>query len=430
MEGEAKFAPGHVLADRYRLIERLGVGGMGEVWSAEHLALGSRVAVKVLPGEVARRPDVAARFEREARAAAALQSPHVVRVFDHGVERGTPFIAMELLQGETLARRLEAGPLEPRSTARIVTHIARALTLAHDQGIVHRDLKPENVFLVPDDDGETAKLLDFGVAKVSQEIASRAAPTRTQSGALLGTPLYMSPEQLRERPVDHRSDLWSLALVAFECATGRTAFEGGAVAEIISEVLNAPMPVPSRHGSVPEGFDAWFARAASRDPAARFASARELAEALAALVEAQVEVREEGTVLSAEREGPNVLGPPPRGRRWGTALAASAAVASLSALLLLRGAQPTGAAPSRSPAVVTAAPLPDPAPTRADPASVDAPPPPVASAAPPAPAAPSAAAAQRASKPVAPRAPATVSGARSAEPPPPPAPTPAHPLAF
>jgi serine/threonine protein kinase len=281
VDRESHWSNGDVLAGKYRLDERLGAGGMGEVWSAEHLSIGTQVAIKLLSADVSLRPETRGRFEREARAAAALQSPHVVRVFDHGTESGVPFIVMERLVGETLAARLVRGPLPPADVARVVGQIALALSCAHAAGIVHRDLKPENVFLVAGDGGEVAKLLDFGIAKVSAEIAQKAAPTRTRSGSLLGTPLYMSPEQLRERPVDFRSDLWSLALVAFECSTGTTTFSGESVAEVIADVLSGHLPVPSERAQVPEGFDAWFQRAASRDPAARFEDARTMAAELA-----------------------------------------------------------------------------------------------------------------------------------------------------
>ncbi len=286
-EAEARWTAGDVLGGKYKLASRLGAGGMGEVWSAEHLGIGGAVAVKVLHREVARRPDIAKRFAREARAAAALRSPHVVRVFDHGFERGQPFIVMERLEGETLADRIAArGALPPRDTLRVITHVARALTCAHEAGIIHRDLKPDNVFLVPGEDGETAKLLDFGIAKVSPEIAAQTETAHTQTGSILGTPRYMSPEQLRERPLDKKSDLWALALVAFECMTGETAFSGHALAEVINDVLSGPIPVPSKRAPVPAGFDAWFRRAASRDPKRRFESARQMVDALAEVVEA------------------------------------------------------------------------------------------------------------------------------------------------
>src|SRR5690349_165943 len=156
MEG-ATWSPGDVLAGKYRLVERLGTGGMGEVWSAEHLSLGTTVAVKLLHPHVAGRAGTAERFEREARAAAALTSPYVVQIFDHGSERAVPYIVMERLVGETLAERLRRdGALAPDAVIRIVTDLGRALAKAHRAAIVHRDIKPENVFLVQneDEDGE------------------------------------------------------------------------------------------------------------------------------------------------------------------------------------------------------------------------------------------------------------------------------------
>src|SRR5262249_22596563 len=155
-----------ILAGKYRLIRELGKGGMGSVWMAEHLTLKSPVAVKLIDPEIATNPDAVARFLREARAAAALRSPHVVQILDYGADGAAPYIAMELLEGESLGQRLlRLGRLSPAETSRIMTHVARAIGRAHDAGIVHRDLKPENVFVVKNDEEEIAKVLDFGIAK-------------------------------------------------------------------------------------------------------------------------------------------------------------------------------------------------------------------------------------------------------------------------
>src|SRR5262245_3579430 len=158
--------PGLVLAGRYRLEEKLGEGGMGTVWKCEHLVLCAPVAVKVLDRDVSRDEEAHDRFIREARAAATLRSPHVVQILDYGIDEGYPYIAMELLEGETLQKRLaRLGKLTPIDTARIIAHVARAVGRAHEAGIIHRDLKPENVFIVRNEDAEISKVLDFGVAK-------------------------------------------------------------------------------------------------------------------------------------------------------------------------------------------------------------------------------------------------------------------------
>lgn len=270
-----------VLVGRYRLDERLGAGGMGSIWRAHHLVLAAPVAVKLIDREAIPDEETLARFMREAQSAATLRSPHVVQILDYGVDDQLPFIVMELLEGETLAQRLrQLGTLPPPETARIVTHIGRAVARAHEAGIVHRDLKPENVFLVRNEDEEIAKVLDFGVAKVSQGELG-ADGTRTRTGSILGTPYYMSPEQAQgNKTVDTRSDLWSLGVIAFECLTGRRPFYSDGLGDLVLQICIRDIPVPSDNGSVPLGFDAWFAKACARDPDARFQSARELTDAL------------------------------------------------------------------------------------------------------------------------------------------------------
>jgi serine/threonine protein kinase len=270
-----------VLVGRYRLDERLGAGGMGSIWRAHHLVLAAPVAVKLIDREAVPDEETLARFMREAQSAAALRSPHVVQILDYGVDDQLPFIVMELLDGENLAQRLRRlGRLASADTARIVTHIGRAMARAHEANIVHRDLKPENVFLIRNEDEEIAKVLDFGVAKVSVGALGELG-TRTRTGSILGTPYYMSPEQAQgNKTVDHRSDLWSLGVIAFECVTGKRPFYSDGLGDLVLQICIRDIPVPSEMGSVPVGFDAWFARAVARDPDTRFQSARELTDAL------------------------------------------------------------------------------------------------------------------------------------------------------
>ncbi len=285
-----RFGPGTEIAGRYRLDELLGKGGMGEVWRAEHLTLHAGVAIKLIDPAATADPVALQRFMQEARAAAALQSPHVVRTTDFGIDDGVPFIAMELLQGESLQKRLEREKrLSPVMTARVIRHVARAVQKAHDAGFIHRDLKPDNIFIVSSDDEDLIKVLDFGVAKAIGGIVGEAQGS-TRTGALLGTPYYMSPEQAQgDRSIDHRSDLWSLAVIAFECLTGRLPFEGTGLGGIIVKICTAPIPVPSSFAPVPPGFDAWFARAVHREPQARFQSAKSMADALSAVLTPQGE---------------------------------------------------------------------------------------------------------------------------------------------
>jgi serine/threonine-protein kinase len=274
-----RLCTGLLVADRFLLVRPLGQGGMGAVWLAQQTALQTPCALKFLHGSVASSPEIRSRFEREAVAAAQLRSPHVVQILDHGVWDGMPYIAMELLDGEDLSQRLQRlGKLPARDTALIIAQVARALGRAHTAGLVHRDIKPANIFLVADDDREIAKVLDFGVAKTS---SMAQADSNTKTGTLLGTPFYMSPEQAQAKVVDHRSDLWALAVVAFQCTTGRLPFVSETLWDLLQQIIVKPIPIPSEIARVPPGFDAWWARAAKRDPAGRFQSAKELADALA-----------------------------------------------------------------------------------------------------------------------------------------------------
>lgn len=271
------------MAGKYRLIAEIGRGGMGSVWRAEHLAWKAPVAIKIMTREVTERPDGLMRFEREVRLAAGLRSPHVVQVLDHGIDQatGTPFIAMELLEGESLARRLKrVTRLSPPETFRIISHLVRALSRAHAAGIVHRDLKPDNVFLVQNEEESLAKVLDFGVAKWTSTALPESGLTRP--GAVLGTPFYMSPEQIQGSEVDHRADLWSLTAITCECLTGRRPFEANDFAQLAVMLLgNTGRPLPSSLGPVPAGFDAWFLRATAPGISQRFQTARDMAQALA-----------------------------------------------------------------------------------------------------------------------------------------------------
>jgi serine/threonine-protein kinase len=276
---------GRVLSGRYRLIRPLGQGSQAAVWLAEHLALTTQVAVKLIDPELAKREDALERFRREATAAAQLRSAHVVQILDHGIDGVQPFIVMELLDGEDLFERLDKrGRLTLRETSKIVTQVARALNRAHAAGIIHRDLKPENVFLVTNEDEEVVKVFDFGVAKVTDP--SKAVMQKTSVGQLIGTPHYMSPEQVKGTgEVDLKADLWALGVITYQCVTGDLPFDSEGVGDLLIKITMADVPVPSKVlPGLPPSFDQWFAKACNRDPAMRFESARELAEALARAV--------------------------------------------------------------------------------------------------------------------------------------------------
>jgi serine/threonine-protein kinase len=272
---------GVVLGGKYRLDHPIGKGGMGEVWRARRLDLDADVAIKVMSLGGGESDPAFARFQREARAAAGLRSPHVVQIFDFGRDEstGTPFIAMELLEGESLRQRLaRERVLAPAVACEIVIQIGRALARAHAAQIVHRDLKPDNVFLVANDDQLLVKLLDFGIAK-SETKPGEALPTAT--GVLLGTPYYMSPEQLQSsRAVDGRTDLWSLCVIAYECLTGAKPFKASTLPELAMQIALGRAEPPSHLGTVPAGFDEWFARGIAVDPERRYQSATELIDAL------------------------------------------------------------------------------------------------------------------------------------------------------
>lgn len=280
---------GRVIGGKYQLVRCIGRGGMGSVWQATHVTLGAPVALKLVDPALLRRDDidpgeVLKRFLREAQAAAVIRSPHVVQILDHGIDGSTPWMALEMLEGESLEQRLARVRVLPFSeAARFVTHVARALTRAHEAGLVHRDLKPSNIFLVRNEDEEIAKILDFGLVKM------RRAPLANQSsdltaGRVLGTPYYMSPEQALGKSVDHRTDLWALGIITFECVVGRLPFETDVLTQLLVDICVKTLPAPSRWADVPRGFDEWFARATDRDAAQRFQTAREMAEALRAVL--------------------------------------------------------------------------------------------------------------------------------------------------
>ncbi len=290
-------AAGDVLAGKFRLEREIGRGGMGSVWAARHVQLDMPVALMFIEtendhGPPLDMPDARARFEREARAAGQIRSPHVVSIIDHGIDqaggRDRPYIAMELLEGEDLGERLRReGRISVAAAARILSQAAKALRRAHDAGIIHRDLKPGNIFLSRVDDEEIVKILDFGVAKMRRS-GVLEEQLMTQTGIVFGSPSYMSPEQARgARAIDHRSDLWSLAVILFRAVTGVKPFQASSIADLVIKLCIDPLPVATQVApDLPPALDGFFARAFARDPEQRFASAVEMAAAFEAAASA------------------------------------------------------------------------------------------------------------------------------------------------
>jgi serine/threonine-protein kinase len=281
-----------IIAGRYRFIGEIGRGAMGAVWLVEHVHTGDQLAMKVMHKSFGENPEMVERFRREARAAAKIKSEHVVRVTDADIapELGnTPFMVMEVLEGEDLRRRQsKVGRFTHEQTISILWQVARALDRAHGVGIVHRDLKPENLFLHMREDGlEIVKLLDFGVAKMRDDLHSSFAvsdPNATNVGTLLGTPYYMSPEQVRNATITPQTDVWAIGFVAFRMLTGAHYWPSATTVELLGMILREPMvSASSKVPQVPLGdaFDAWFARSCDRDPSRRWTTVGEQVAALA-----------------------------------------------------------------------------------------------------------------------------------------------------
>ena len=277
--------PGAIIDGKYRVVRRIGEGGMGTVYEGENVRIERRVAIKVLHEHVASSPEFAQRFEREARASARIGSPHVCDVLDLGdLPNGERFIVMEFLDGESLEDRLEKGMLTAAQLAPIAFEILEGLGTMHQAGVVHRDLKPANVFLArgPRGKAEVVKILDFGVAKILPRADEPSDMTST--GMMMGTPLYMSPEQARgARDVDGRTDLYAASVIFYRALTGELPHSGANLHELLFKiVLEEPRPIRELAPDVDETFAAIVTRGLARDANERYASAREYQEEIAA----------------------------------------------------------------------------------------------------------------------------------------------------
>ncbi len=349
------------LLGNYRVVERLGEGGMGVVYVGCHETLGHRVVVKVLRLELSRSEDMVRRFFQEALAATAIRNPGIAQIFDFGTTPdGRAYFVMELLEGETLAARLKADRLDDVACCRIGRQIANVLQAAHARGITHRDLKPENLFLVPDSEvigGERVKVLDFGIAKLAGETQVPGAKTRT--GLVMGTPDYMSPEQCRSASaVDARSDIYSLGCILFEMTCGRLPFVGEGAGVIVGAHLHVPPPDPRELApDMPPALAALIAKMLAKDVEAR-------PQTMAAVAQALEEIL--GTLDGSPRRAPTSF-PASQGASSTTTLSGSAGmtrpgVAGTRRRRLLVAGGLVGAAALAAMVIVLAAPAPAPAP--------------------------------------------------------------------
>ena len=299
---------GATIGGKFRLERLIGEGGMGAVYEATHVVTGKRVALKWLttPGTSS---EAVQRFLREAQAAARVDHPNVVDVYDIGTEGDGHFLVMELLRGEALSDLIARGPIPHDRVVRMLVPAVRALAAAHRQAVVHRDLKPDNIFLCYTDDDVFIgpKLLDFGISKITDDFA----PSLTASGTTMGTPYYMSPEQIRHQNTsDPRTDIYSFGVILYETLTGRVPFEGESYGAIAIEVATGAVIPPSRiRPSIPKELDAIVLKAMARKPDDRYASAAELATALAAFV--GMPVTQTGPATDSSAFTPSAAGPRP-----------------------------------------------------------------------------------------------------------------------
>ena len=326
-------AVGHRLGS-YEILGLLGAGGMGEVYRARDTKLHRDVAIKVIPASLVDDPTARARFDAESRAVAALSHPNIIAIFDAGSDGGTFYAVTELLEGKTLRELLKDGALPPRRAIDIAVQVAAGLAAAHSQGITHRDLKPENLFVTRDG---RVKILDFGLAKVlapadsGKTVAATYSPA-TSAGMVLGTVGYMSPEQVRAMPVDHRSDIFSLGAVLYETLTGIRAFSGASAVETMNAILKEDPPELTRtNAALPPALDRIVRRCLEKEPQQRFESARDLGFALDAISTASASsVTTSGTVETTRRVRP----------RWARAVAL-ALVAGIAGVIVGRLTVPT-----------------------------------------------------------------------------------------
>ncbi|HEY8075008.1 MAG TPA: protein kinase [Labilithrix sp.] len=311
---------GKTIAGKYLLQSLLGHGGMGAVYEAEHTAIGKKVAIKFVDPEFATDESVVKRFSREARAMSAIESAHIVTVFDAGTEDGRPYLVMELLRGEDLGQRLRRSRRVPLGESmHVIAQVLKGLARAHAAGIVHRDLKPDNVFLAKTDtDPMFAKIVDFGISKIERPRATTSPLALTGRGTVLGTPLYMSPEQAQcATDVDSRADLYSVGAMLFECLSGRPPHTGETYEQIILSICMRDAPdLRAVEPSVPENVSQFVARALARERGQRYSSAERMLAALHEVAPAErtrvpLDAPAQHTMLSSGAESAKTIVTPP-----------------------------------------------------------------------------------------------------------------------
>src|SRR5437016_3045735 len=282
--GQADLLVGRTIG-HYKLSERIGTGGMGEVYLATDVTAGRKAALKLLPERFTGDPERLKRFQQEARAVVGLNHPNILTVYEVGEDHSTHYIASELIEGETLRQRLMRGPIQFSEAVDIAIQVASALAAAHETGIVHRDIKPENIMLRPDG---YVKVLDFGIAKLAEQEVPVTIPTdealllvETNLGSILGTVRYMSPEQARGAPVDKGTDIWSLGAVLYEMVTGHAPFTGDTPQDVMSSILEKEPPPLTRYiAHAPAELQQVISKALRKERSQRYHSAHELLEAL------------------------------------------------------------------------------------------------------------------------------------------------------
>ncbi len=304
---------GRLVAGKYRLLRRLGQGGMGVVYLAEHAGVGQKVAIKFLHPTFSADPEISRRFHNEARSYARVVHPHAIQLHDFGQdEQGGLFISMEYVEGSDLRRVLSQGPLPPREALDIVLQVADVLSAAHASGIVHRDLKPENIMLAREIRGWHAKVLDFGLAQLADGGGRLTTP-----GAVSGTPRYMAPEQVEGQPLDHRVDIYALGLVLFEALTGKSPFDSQSISELMRLQLSVPVPRLSQaapHLAIDPSVDLAIQTATAKRREERFARMADFAQALSSALARLGPAPVTSSMPAEDESGPTLarIAPTPR----------------------------------------------------------------------------------------------------------------------